>query len=271
MSSPTWTVAVPSFEPRPYREEVWRVVESQNKSSTVRLTEDLDDQALLEELIDEVKPGFPADCRDLNFLLATPFRYAPYPNASRFRRANSYPGVFYAAEHPMTAMTELAFYRMLFFHEAPGMVLPSRPVEHRVFSVLCETARSLDLTQPPLSEAGDWTHPTDYAACHDLADRARDEGIAVIRYQSVRDPLGRCVALLAPSAFAETEPRRLETWHVFTRPAKVQVWREFPPLQREFDLAEFDADPRVRDLLAPKEQAKGEPSDLPATPDPTAE
>jgi hypothetical protein len=217
----------------------------------MRLTEDLDDQALLEEMIDEVKPQVPPDCRHLHFLLATPFRYTPYPNASRFRRANTYPGVFYAAEQQMTAMTELAFYRMLFFREAHGMVLPSRPVEHRAFSVMCVTERSVDLTEPPLSEAGDWTHPTDYTACHDLVDQSRNEGIEVIRYQSVRDPDGRCLAVLSPSAFAELEPQRLETWHVFVRPTKVQVWREFPPLQREFDLAEFDADPRARALLNP--------------------
>jgi len=240
---------VPSFEPGPYRGEIWRMVESQNKASTTRLTEDLDDQALLEELIEEVKPSVPAECDGLHFLLATPFRYTPYPNASRFRRANAYPGVFYAAEQVMTAVTELAFYRMLFFREAPGMVLPARPVEHRAFSVMCETERSIDLTEPPLSRAGDWTHPTDYVRCQELADRSREGGIEVIRYQSVRDPDGRCLAVLSPRAFSDPNPRRLETWHLFARPTKVQVWREFPPLQREFDLDEFDADPRVRALL----------------------
>lgn len=151
------------------------------------------------------------------------------------------------ATRPTTAaMTELAFYRLLFFREAPGMTLPALPVEHSVFAVACATDRAFDLTEPPLdADAALWTHPTDYAACHGLADRAREFSGAVIRYQSVRDPDGRCVAVLTPAAFAQPQPIRRETWRLFVRPAKVQAWREFPPARLEFDIAAFTGDPRI--------------------------
>ena len=41
----------------------------------------------------------------------------------------------------------------------------------------------------------------------------------------------------------------METWHFFVRQTKVQVWCEFPPLQYEFNLADFTDDPRVPLIL----------------------
>lgn len=234
-----------SFECASYDRDVWRVVECQNKASTLRVTDTLEDQAVLEELIEDVKPPIPASCRYLHFLLATPFRYAPYPHASRFRRADSYPGVFYAAENPMTAISEIAFYRLLFFNEAKGVRPPPRPVEHRAFSVHCLTEKAVDTTLMPLAGEGDWTNPTEYADCHVLADESRVAGVEVIRYQSVRDQEGRCVAVLDPVAFAETAPRGLETWKIFVRADRVQVWCEFPSQHREFTRADFANDPRI--------------------------
>ena len=59
----------------------WRVVEAQNQISTTKLTDTSAEQHALELLIEETKPPVPAECRHLNFLLSTPFRYgAPYPN-----------------------------------------------------------------------------------------------------------------------------------------------------------------------------------------------
>jgi hypothetical protein len=92
-----WTSTALASEHRPYRGKVWRLVEGQHRISTNRLASDSATQALLEELAEEVKPQVPEAARHLHFLLATPFRYG-HRSASRFRRANERPGIFYAAE-----------------------------------------------------------------------------------------------------------------------------------------------------------------------------
>ena len=226
-------------------------MEAQNTSSTTRLTDSLADQRILEELIEEAKPDVLANCRHLHYLLYTPFRHKPYPHSSRFRRANSYPGVFYGAESQETAVAELTFYRMLFFREAPGASLPPSSVQHHTFAVLCATDSAFDLTVPPFdAERVAWTHPTDYGCCLALADEARSLGIEAIRYESVRDPGGRNVAILDPAAFGSPAPTRIETWHIFARSSMVQAWREFPFLQLEFDLSDFAMDSRVVEMIA---------------------
>jgi hypothetical protein len=52
------------------------VVEAQHQVSTHKLVDSLSEQALLEELIEATKPTVPPECRHLDYLLFTPFRYA---------------------------------------------------------------------------------------------------------------------------------------------------------------------------------------------------
>src|ERR1700761_4633750 len=232
--------AEPSSNTVPFTGEIWRMVESQSRSSTLSLTDTLEEQAILEQLIEEVKPEFPPDCAGLHYLLATPFRYAPYPYGSRFRRAGQREGVFYASRRIETAVAELAFYRLLFFKESPDTKVPARPVEHTAFSVRVKGSAD-DLTKPPFAAGRDrWEHLTDYADCQDLADQARSDGVEILIYRSVRDPRGgENVALLTPKAFADTVYRRQETWRLFVRPRSVQAVREFPPAALEFEIADF--------------------------------
>jgi hypothetical protein len=214
----------------------------------MRITDTLEEQAVLEELIEEVKPPVPPECRGLHYLLYTPFRYAPYPHGSRFRWARQRDGAFYASERVETAIAETAFYRLLFHLEAPGARLPERPTEHTAFRVPAASARLIDLTTPPLArDAAVWRHPVDYGPCQDLADAARAAGMHAIRYASVRDPGRRAnVALLTPEAFAARAPQVTQTWRIFPRPDAVQAWRDFPDaLRLEFARADFAHDPRL--------------------------
>ena len=104
MSSPTWTPANLSHELRHYREWVWRLVGAQYHVSLRKLTDSNAEQALLEGMVESTKPVVPVECRGLDPLLSTPFRYAPYPKGSRFRRAGHTPGVYYAAENARVAV-----------------------------------------------------------------------------------------------------------------------------------------------------------------------
>ena len=250
MSSGTWTAAALASNAGPLRGRLWRVVEAQAKISTMKLTDTLAEQAALERLLERTKPKIPSECEHLGYLLFTPFRYAPYPFDSRFRRAGSRAGVFYASEAPDTAIAEASFYRLLFFAESPATPWPSNAAEHTVFAVMVATAKAIDLTRPPLE--GDrpvWTHPTDYRACLDLADAAREAGAEAIRYESVRDPETRAnVALLTCRAFARNDAVERQTWHLHVGRGGVRAVCETPVRSLAFGLEIFAKDPRLASL-----------------------
>ncbi|MBA4790113.1 MAG: RES family NAD+ phosphorylase [Rhizobiales bacterium] len=251
MSSPIWTRVALSSEFRSFTGACWRLVEAQHRVSTLKLTDTLAEQALLEDLIEGTKPALPPDCHHLDFLLATAFRYgAVYPHGSRFRRAGRTPGVYYAAEQPETAVAEMAFYRLLFFAESPATPWPSDAAEYTAFSAEVATARLLDLTREPLSaDSALWTDPTDYHACQSFADAARAADADAIRYRSVRDPArGANLALLACRAFSRPAPVERQTWRMRLSRSGVQALCEFPRQGIEFPRAAFAADPRIAAL-----------------------
>lgn len=244
MSSTTWTHARLSSEFRPYARRVWRLVEAQYVVSTMKLVDTLAEQEIVEALIEATKPPVPPECEGLHYLLSTPFRYAPYPNGSRFRRAGFTPGVYYAAEEQRTAAAETAFYRLLFFAESPATPWPANPLECTGFSVEVLSHRSLALTIPPLANPRLWRHPVEYGPCQDLADAARKAGAEILRYASARDP-GVCVAVLVCGAFAEASPKGRETWRIGVGQSGAYALREFPEARLEFGRDAFAADPRI--------------------------
>jgi hypothetical protein len=251
MSSPIWTRVALSSEFRGFAGPCWRLVEAQHRVSTLKLTDTLAEQALLEELIEEAKPAIPPDCRHLDFLLATPFRYgAIYPYGSRFRRAGRTLGVYYAAETPETAVAEMAFYRLLFIAESPSTPWPRDAAEYTVFSAEVATERLLDLTAPPLvADADIWTDLVDYQGCQAFADAARQGDAEAIRYRSVRDPAdGGNLAILLCRAFARPAPIERQSWRIRLSASGVQALCEYPRQAVEFPPGAFVADPRIAGL-----------------------
>lgn len=250
MSSNTWTAAALASSAVALRGRLWRVVEAQAKVSTMKLTDTLDEQAALERVIERTKPKIPAECEHLGYLLFTPFRYAPYPIDSRFRRAASREGVFYASENPDTAIAEASFHRLLFFAESPATPWPSGAAEHTVFAVEIATAKAVDLTRPPLDDdRAAWAHPTDYSACLELAGAARAAAMEAIRYESVRDPRHRAnVALLTCKAFVRNDAVARQTWHLHVGRAGVRAVCEAPARSLAFSPESFAADPRLEPL-----------------------
>ena len=251
MSSTIWTRVALSSELRHFHGACWRLVEAQHRVSTLKLTDTLAEQELLEDLIEDTKPAIPPECRHLDFLLATPFRYgAVYPNGSRFRRAGRTLGVYYAAENPSTAVAEMAFYRLLFFAESPDTPWPSDAAEYTAFSADIGTARLLDLTREPLSaDQKLWTDLIDYTGCQAFADAARTANADAICYQSVRDPAkGSNLAILMCRAFAKPAPVDRQTWRIRLSASGVQALCEFPRQALEFPRDAFAADPRIAAL-----------------------
>jgi hypothetical protein len=247
----TWTPAALSSEARSLSGLCWRVVEAQHVVSTLKLVDTLAEQERLERLLEERKPPVPPECRELHYLLATPFRYgAPYPRGSRFRRAGFTPGVFYASQSVPTAVAEMAFARLLFYAESPGTPWPVNASEHTAFSVRYRTKAGLDLTRPPFDgHATTLLDPTEYAPCQALADAARAAGVQSLRYASARDPEGGLnVALLSCAAFASRQPVARQTWRLHLDSTGVRALCEFPHARVAFDRAAFARDPRIASL-----------------------
>ena len=246
-----WTPRALASEARAWSGQLWRVVESQSRISTMKLVDTVAEQAFLEAVLDSSKPMIPASCDGLHYLLATPFRYAPYRTGSRFRRAGQRDGCFYAAERVETALSEEAFYRLRFFLDSPATKRPENPQERTAFRIDAATENAIDLTEPRLDhDAADWTHLTNYAPCQDLADLARTTVVEAIRYRSVRDPDGGAnLALLSPAAFRRITPDVTETWRIFLRPTSAVAVRDMPRQVLEIPFAMWATDPRVADRL----------------------
>ncbi|MEL6335766.1 MAG: RES family NAD+ phosphorylase [Pseudomonadota bacterium] len=224
----------------PYAGNVWRLVEAQHVVSTMKIVDTMAEQDVLERVLETTKPPVPEDCRHLDYLLSTPFRYGLYPINSRFRRMGETPGVFYGAEDPMTAVAETVWRRRRFFEGSPETPLPKQPGIYTAFSARVCVPLAIDLTQVPMAEDQvKWTDPDDYTACLNLADQVRAEGGEMIRYASVRHPDALPnIAVLTCRSFEDPHPSALQTWHVILRPGRTQVRCEHPPVSAEF---EFDA------------------------------
>jgi hypothetical protein len=240
-----WTPSALASEARAAAGTVWRVVEHQFTVSTRRIVDTQAEQDLLEQLLEESKPPYPPGCEKLHYLLKTPFRYQPpNPYGSRFRRAHSREGVFYASEEPRTAMFEMSYYRLRFFAASPKTPFPRNGELLTAFSVRYATSRGIDLMVPPFSrDRKRWTDHNDYTATQALAAAAREASVETIRYESVRDaqPGGVNLALLTPQAFAVTAPTTQQTWTLFLSKTEVN-WRRVSGMSGEvlvFSVAQF--------------------------------
>jgi hypothetical protein len=251
MSSSTWTPAALSSDARELAGTCWRLVEAQHHVSTLKLVDSVAEQDLLEDLIEATKPPLPPECRDLHYLLSTPFRYGSvYPAGSRFRRAGLTEGVFYASEAPQTAVAEMAFHRLLFFSESPATPWPVNAAEYTAFAVKYASTKAIDLTIAKYhADRAKWAHVTDYRHSQALAETARAAKIEIIRYESVRDPNhGMNLALLTCRAFAKRKPVDQQTWRIRLSSSGIQAVCEAPKFGITFDRKTFAADRRIAKL-----------------------
>jgi hypothetical protein len=223
VSSTTWTPRAVASSAAPRTLELWRAVEWQHIAATTKLVDSTAEQALLEDILEETKPRAPADTASMDYLLATPFRYRPPPGGSRFR-SSAAPGVFYGADETRTACAELGYWRWRFLMDSAGLE-SFGPVPHTVFQARVR-GPTVDLRMKPFNrDARKWTSPSDYSATQAFATVARKAGIAVIRYQSVRDPeRGGCAAVLHPRAFKPNRHLTSQKW-LLTVNRSASIWQ----------------------------------------------
>ncbi|HTY51004.1 MAG TPA: RES family NAD+ phosphorylase [Steroidobacteraceae bacterium] len=210
MSFTTWTPHAVGSEARRRELSLWRAVEAQYVAATRPLVDTLAEQEALEILLEASKPSVPPAARGLDYLLYTPFRYPPSHHGSRFRAPDD-PGVWYGAEAVRSSCAELGYWRWRFLTASRGLERLDG-VAHTIFLARAR-GPALDLRTGPLArDRARWTDPGDYTATQALARAARMAGIALLRYESVRDPEhGACGAVLHPEALAGGT-RRSQTW-----------------------------------------------------------
>ena len=101
-----------------FNSSIDRIVERQEDSATTRITEDLVEQQMLEEMLEDNKPG--TLNASISYLLGTPFRYPPLDYGSRFGTRNDQ-WIFYGSLDSETCLKECGYYRfkLLFDMEVP--------------------------------------------------------------------------------------------------------------------------------------------------------
>lgn len=169
-----------------YANSVCRMVETQEYAATTSLVDDLEEQAILEQILDDFKPQYADDTQNLHYLISTPFRYPPLQYGSRFG-AITEPSYFYASESIPTCLAEAAFYR---FYLIDGTETPFPNMiqsEHSIFFVQVSSTHALDLTQiANLKIQKQLTDPASYGLTQKVGQQARQDGADLLRYFSAR-------------------------------------------------------------------------------------
>ncbi|KEA62591.1 hypothetical protein ADIMK_3063 [Marinobacterium lacunae] len=191
-----------------------RLVESQEQVATLGYVDTLEEQALLEEMLEEIKPPAPENTTHLHYLLKTPFRYPPLLWGSRFGGAHE-PSLFYGGMGVGVTLAESAYYRFIFWHSMGAEPVKSRiRTEHTLFSVSYATTLGVQLHAPPFNEyESELTHTRTYAATQSIGSAMRSAGVEVFEYRSARDRArGLCVGLFTPEAFTQQTPQEQSQW-----------------------------------------------------------
>jgi hypothetical protein len=216
-----------AFRPRAMAFDTWRVVESQFVVSTRKLVDSDEEQRLLEELIDGVKPPVPGgpEFKGLHYLLSTPFRHPPLRSGTRFGGVAER-GVWYGAKEQGTCFAEVAYYRLLFLEGTAAELAPVT-VELTAFVAAVACKLGVDLTKPPFAAYEvELTDKTSYRATHALGAELRAAGIEAVLFRSARtERPGTNVALFTP-AFARKNPSKYQAWVCTTDRQKVELTRK---------------------------------------------
>ncbi len=170
---------------RPIHGTLYRLVESQEQIATRQLVDTLEEQALLEEMLDAVKPPYPENIAHLHYLLKSPFRYPPLKWGSRFGRTFE-TSIFYGGCSVDVTLVESAYYRFIFWHsmQAP----PPKPIMrsvHTLFSVDYKTQKGVKLQS------------FEYCSARTIQNQEQQ---------------GICVGLFTADPFCTNQPKERQQW-----------------------------------------------------------
>ncbi|MBV1774575.1 RES family NAD+ phosphorylase [Burkholderiaceae bacterium DAT-1] len=220
-----WIRCVVAFNLHLTRHRLWRVCEGQTKNYVAPLVETVDELDVLESILESSKPPYCAE-DPRHFLLSTPFRYAERtPGGSRFI-AHGATGAMYAGEVPEVCFREAghwAYHR--FVRQSEGLSSQTFSLRRTLFSFDVSGA-AIDLFAPPFDvDAAAWLSPDNYVPCQRMGSAARQAGIDLIRYRSVRDPDHRAaMVVLADRPIVSNAPASQEDFDLFIGKSQV-AWR----------------------------------------------
>ncbi|KXI27314.1 RES family NAD+ phosphorylase [Paraglaciecola hydrolytica] len=232
--------------PLSYRAWVKRLVETQQVAATTQLVDDLDEQYLLEQMLDEVKPCYREGTEHMHYLLKTPFRYPPLKYGSRFG-TRLLPSFFYASEDEHACLGEVAYYRFVFLHHM--QVAYDKPIrsQHMMFNLEVKTSNCADLSLDDFASVkSTLLDPSQYlfsqAVGHYLQAQAQ---VDVIRYPSARIENGINIAIVNPQAIISTEPESCQNWLCLTLTDKVSFTQSARSLPLTFYREDFLLDGHI--------------------------
>lgn len=163
------------------------LVEQQGAPATRRITDSLDEQAWLEDFLEDSKPELPdaEECAVRHRLLLTPFRYRKRHGsrfATRWER-----GLFYGSRSRFGCLLEGAYYELL-FQNGPEHPFPrSSAMRKALFHVEVRTSRGLKLqTHGGKALQNRLRDPIDSSFCQGIGRQMREAGIEAFEYHSAR-------------------------------------------------------------------------------------
>ena len=202
----------------------WRVVEPQHQNSTRSLVDSDDEQELLEELIESVKPPLTRPSK-VHYLLFTPFRYPPLKHGSRFGSRHER-GIWYGSLEIETALAEVAYYRFL-LREHSSARFGTLRMDLSSFSANVATKHGIDLCRKASSRfKKEISDPQSHTASQALGTTMRNGGVEAAVYWSARAPEAKNVAVFALRAFEKSRPNEpFTTWRCVTTDDVVEFKR----------------------------------------------
>lgn len=242
-----WQICHGNQHIKPLQTQGIRIVESQEQIATMSLVDNSSEQAILEDLLETSKPPYPDHSKSYHYLIKTPFRYPPLRYGSRFGLA-SQPGLFYASQVLVTALTECAYYRLVFFD---GMdTQPDKHIisEHTTFKISIETDQGVVLDYKPFDQyRSAISNPVDYSISQQLGSDMRDSGVKAFIYQSARgSEQGVNIGVFEIDAIKSKKPYGLEEWLCSTEQNAVTfISKLSKTIRYHFNIEEFLVDSRL--------------------------